>query len=195
MFSRLSRYRELLICIALTLLAQGLMPYLPLEYQRTAIINGQIWRLISGGWLHHNLPHMAMNLLALLLIWENLPSRLTPYWRPYLLALLVLCVDIGIWLWVPTTEYYWGLSGALHGLFAFGAWCWLPARPRLTILWLVGLAIKLCWDHWRTDDTTAALIGTAVHTPSHLIGSGAGIALGLLWWYWQRRAPHYSADK
>lgn len=187
MFNHLARYRSLLACILITLLGQLLMPSLPLAYERAAIADGQIWRLLTGGWLHHNLPHMAMNLLALLLIWDNLPATLSVRLRPYLLAFLVLCVDIGIWLFVPSTEYYWGLSGALHGLFAFGAICWLPERPHLTLLWLAGLAGKLAWDSWRTDTTTADLIGTAVHIPSHLLGSGAGVLLGMLWWYWRAR--------
>ena len=187
MRNHLTRYRSLLLCLLISLLGQLLMPFLPLAYERTAIANGQIWHLLTGGWLHHNLPHMAMNLLALVLIWDNLPAAFSVRLRPYLLALLVLCVDIGIWLLIPATEYYWGLSGALHGLFAFGAICWLPERPRLTLLWLAALGGKLAWDSLRTDTTTAELIGTAVHVPPHLIGSGAGVILGLFWWHWQAR--------
>lgn len=159
-----------------------------LSFDRSAILSGEYWRLITGGWLHHNAPHMLMNLLALSILWCLLIPPLTDGFCLLLLVLLVSLVDLGILILVPKTQHYWGLSGALHGLFAIATCLQFNDKKRLAALWLIGLISKLVWDTAHLDDTTAQLIGTRVHVESHILGSMAGLAIGLALLLWQRQA-------
>lgn len=173
-------YAFLLFCVLIALLVQGLAPYWPLAFDRAAISDGQWWRLLSGGWLHHNAAHLWMNLAALCLLWTFLIPPLGGGLCWLLLSLLVALVDAAIWLWVPQTIHYWGLSGALHGLFAIAACLQWLTQKRQAVLWLAGLGGKLLWDLWHPDGMTADWIGTRVHVESHLLGSGLGVILGIV---------------
>lgn len=60
----------------------------------------------------------------------------------------------------PVTLYYWGLSAALHGLFAYATLLALTRGEKQALIWLVMLIAKLWFDFHRIDQSTAALIGT-----------------------------------
>ena len=175
------------VCLLATLF-QLIAGSVPLAYDRTAILQGEWWRLITGGWLHHNLNHLLMNLAAWIFICLLLPQRLAGYRSVWLLMLQVALVDTFLFALLPTTHYYWGLSGALHGLFAISALLMIQERERQGWWWLLGLFAKLGWDLWRTDSVTTELIGTRVHVESHVIGAISGILTGLLLLLWYRRA-------
>lgn len=166
----------LLTALLLTLLLQCAASYLPLSYDRQAILDGEFWRLITGGWIHHNFWHSLMNMAALVLIWPLLPLPTTAWRSLALLAVLVTGVDLCL-LSLPETLYYWGLSGAIHGLFAFAAMCRIPYSAWQGGLWLSALGIKLASDLLRSDSFTSDLIGTRVHVESHLFGSILGMLL------------------
>lgn len=123
----------------IALLVQGLAPYWPL-------------RLRPGG--HQRWPMVALTERRLVAsqcrasVDES--GRLVPAldvsdpplggglcWL--LLSLLVALVDAAIWLWVPQTIHYWGLSGALHGLFAIAACLQWLTQKRQAVLWLAGI--------------------------------------------------------
>ncbi|MNH06801.1 hypothetical protein D3C79_661800 [compost metagenome] len=74
-----------------------------------------------------------------------------------------------------------GLSGALHGLFVWGALQDIRHRRHSGWLMLLGILIKLGLDFYSAGESPASLlIGARVHIESHLIGSAAGLLLGLL---------------
>ncbi len=174
------------VCL-LASIAQLVAAALPLAYDRVAILQGEWWRLLTGGWLHHNLNHLLMNLLAWGLIYLLLPQRLAGYRSVWVLILQVALVDTFLLVLVPTTHFYWGLSGAFHGLFAIGALLMIQQRDRQGWWWLLGLLAKLGWDLLRTDSLTTELIGTRVHVESHIIGAISGVLTGLLLLLWYRR--------
>lgn len=174
------------VCL-LASISQLVAVALPLAYDRIAILQGEWWRLITGGWLHHNLNHLLMNLLAWGLIYLLLPQRLAGYRSVGLLILQVVLVDAFLFALVPATHFYWGLSGALHGLFAICALLMIQQRECQGWWWLLGLFVKLGWDLLRTDSVTTELIGTRVHVESHVIGAVSGVLTGLLLLLWYRR--------
>lgn len=102
-------------------------------YDRSAVLRGEIWRLLTAPWVHFTPSHLAYDALALglagmLIAWRRYGSigwlcGLTP-----LLTGLVL-----LWL-QPELQFYGGLSGlataavvflALHGLREAGLWRWV----------------------------------------------------------------------
>lgn len=178
-------YPVLIVCLLVSL-SQIFADRFSLAYDRNAILQGEWWRLLTGGWLHHNLNHLLMNLAAWVAIWLLLPQRLQGITGIGLFSLLILLVDILIFLLLPGTHYYWGLSGALHGLFALAAIELVSERDQQGWWWLLGLAGKLAWDLCRSDSVTAELIGTRVHTESHLLGTLCGILAGILIRYCRR---------
>jgi rhomboid family GlyGly-CTERM serine protease len=184
-----------LVVIILPLLMQAAALFLPLEYERHAILDGEWWRLLTGGWLHHNLSHLFLNLAALSLLWIW-GVDLVPGWRLFfLLVALVAGVDLALLLFDPATQHYWGLSAALHGLFAYMSIKALSKGERSALLWGVLLIIKLWFDYHRVDHYTTQLIGTRVHTFSHLLGAVSGGLIGICCWLGNRLKRLFPAHR
>ncbi len=178
--SKIYSYWPVILVALLAMLSQATADFIPIAYQRDAVLHGEWWRLISGGWLHHNFNHLAMNIVAWAFIWQLMPQRLAGVSGVLLLGLEVIFVDISLFLLSPGTEYYWGLSGALHGVFAISAIMLIKEQDRQGWWWLLGLLIKLGWDLCRTDAVTSELIGTRVHVESHIMGAVTGLVVGLI---------------
>lgn len=118
--------KYLLMPLALTLLSGGLFMFqsqaLPLlEFSRSAIADGELWRLLTGNLMHSNGWHLLMNvgglLLATLLVGHLFSKR-------HFIGLALsngLAVGVLIYWLNPEINYYVGLSGYLHGLFIYGA--------------------------------------------------------------------------
>jgi rhomboid family GlyGly-CTERM serine protease len=91
-----------------------------LQYDRTAIGAGEVWRVITGHWLHWSFDHFlwcTITFLAIGSICENL-SR-----KGYLATLVAasLIIPLVCWLATPELAYYRGLSGLASAIFMFGA--------------------------------------------------------------------------
>jgi rhomboid family GlyGly-CTERM serine protease len=86
-----------------------------LIYDRQAIAAGEIWRLLTGHFVHSDLNHLAWNAAALLLI----GSLLEGFGRRQMGAAIVVgivAVDLALWFGMPDLEKYCGLSGMLNAL-------------------------------------------------------------------------------
>lgn len=168
-----------LVTLALPCILQTAALFFPLAYERHAILAGQWWLLLTGGWLHHNLPHLLLNQAALALLWLW-GADLVSGWRLlFVLIALVTAVDLELLLFDPATLRYWGLSAALHGLFAYMTIKALCQAERSALIWAAMLILKLWFDYHRVDQYTAHLIGTRVHTFSHLLGAVSGALIGI----------------
>ncbi len=188
------RFIPLLLASGITCGLQLLSTWLPLTYNRSAILAGDWWRLLTGGWLHHNMLHLLMNLAALSLIWVLISRYRTQWCCLLLLGGQVLLADVALLVMSPGTEYYWGLSAALHGLFALAAMDLIRHRDSQGWWWLLGLVGKLVWDTFHADSWTSELIATRVHYQSHWFGAMSGVGVGLLLMGWQRIAKRGPKD-
>jgi len=111
-----------------------------LQYDRAAIAAGEVWRGITGHWLHWSFDHFlwcAITFLAIGCICESL-SR-----KGYIATLVVagVVIPVASWFADPGLLYYRGLSGLASAIFVFAtvmmtrrAWAskdwsgiWLPA--------------------------------------------------------------------
>src|SRR5215471_9144413 len=89
-----------------------------LRYERTGLAAGQLWRLVTGHFVHLSLEHAALNSLGLVLMWALFARDYTPrQWLPIVLG-AVAAIDAGLWFADSTVAWYVGSSGALHGVMA-----------------------------------------------------------------------------
>lgn len=176
-----------LLCVAL----QGADLTESLAYQRANIADGELWRLLTGNLMHTNGWHLLMNLAGLWVV--TYIHRMHYRASGLLLLLLMLCLmqGIGLYLWVPSLLGYVGLSGALHGLFVFGALSDIGRGWRSGWLLLIGVSAKVISEQTLgASNEVTALIGARVATEAHLIGLISGIVLFVLfrgYGYWSNK--------
>jgi rhomboid family GlyGly-CTERM serine protease len=161
--------------IVVTVTVQFLAPVQFAKYDRVLVLEGEVWRLISGVWVHLSWGHLAMNLVGLALVLVLFKKKAQP------LSVLGLVATIGTLshlLLLAYTGLSWGvgLSGALHGLFVYYALshAWPQARHFALIL-LVGLGLKLLLEAVLGSSASTWLGGQPVALPLHWAGTAAGL--------------------
>jgi len=154
---------------------------LHMRYDREAILAGEYWRLVSGQFLHMTWTHLALNLAGLFVIWALFKDILSPVMWWSLLAGSIAGVSTGLLVFQPSLEWYVGLSGALHGLFAGGAVCALCLHGKRGGVFLGVLVGKLVYEQLSGPlPGTAELSGAPVITVAHLYGAVGGAVLLVL---------------
>ncbi|WP_158587074.1 rhombosortase [Motilimonas pumila] len=148
-----------------------------LAYQRE-VLWSQPWRLITANICHTNGYHLVFNLAGLILLQQLFHFTS----RKLILLLLIssLCVTVGLYIFEPTVNWYVGLSGSLHALFAYGALQDIHKKVKFGQLLLCGLIVKLIYEHAFESIWIAQLIEANVMTSSHVIGAMAGVAYFVL---------------
>lgn len=152
-----------------------------LSFNRTAISNHEFWRLLSGGLVHANFPHVLLNIIGLfcLLILYERQIKVSA-WCIISLS-LVFCVNSTLYLFLPSTEFYFGFSGALHGLFIWHSITeWRENRSWFPVIVILLLISKLSTDVLLTDSFSHQIIGMRVHWQAHWIGAISGALFTLI---------------
>lgn len=143
-------------------------------FVRTEFASGAWWQLVSAQWVHLSWPHAGVNglgLLVLLVAFHGLvPLRLqlVAFVGGQVGVAAVLALD-------ADCAYYAGASGALHGLLAGCALCLAWQSRKLGWVVLVGLAVKLVWQHATGDAATPGWLGIATYYPAHEAGAAGGL--------------------
>ena len=168
----------------------GIAQWLPelLYYERTKLAQGELWRLVTGHFIHSNAAHLWLNLIGLWL-WVLLQPPMLRTQR--LLSLSILLggmISILFWLTLPKLQWYVGFSGILYSLF--GAWVGYLLYTR-EYLWggVIGALLigKTVWDAFHIDTLSQQLIGVPVIYQAHLYGLVLS-PLSALWLY-RRTCP------
>ncbi len=159
------------------------LQFLPAEavyFERQRIAQGELWRLLSGHFVHLNWSHFALNMAGLFMVWlffRRYQSQV--YWMLAIVLIALLC-SAGLYADGQLATYV-GFSGVLHGLFVMGA---LYERKRypLSGMVLLGLLLgKLVWEQWQGAlPGSEALSGGRVAVNAHLYGALAGLLYYLL---------------
>lgn len=157
-----------------------------LRFEREAILNGEVWRVLTCHLVHLGWMHTALNGAGLLLVAWLLPKGKAQYWLLFWVA-ASLFTSVGVWL-DDSVWAYVGASGVLHGLLLLAAWFsrWLePIRRYLMLVIIVG---KLIWEQtpFYSDAQLAASIGGHVVVDAHLYGGLAGLIALLSITMWSR---------
>lgn len=182
-----------LLGAAVVLIALGGEPArLALRYERTAILAGEYWRLVTGHLVHSSVAHLVLNLAGVGLIAGLFPQDYSL--RQWLLILIfsTVSIDLGFVFYQPQLQWYVGLSGVLHGALAAGAIAWWRHETRLLALTLsVIFGAKLVWEQTRGALPFSGDMPVVVD--AHLYGAIGGLAAALLICFrlqdWPARPP------
>lgn len=184
--SAVAVFPVVLVAVLLALHALGADALPMLRYERSAVLAGEAWRLVTGHLVHADLVHLGWNMLGVLIVAFLFARDYS--WRQWLviLGISTAATDLGFLLLEPQLEWYVGFSGVLHGLMAAGLVAWLRTS-RDAITWIVtGLfAAKLAWEHFAGPlPFTAASIALPVVHEAHTYGAIGGVLAGL--WFTRR---------
>nr|WP_244204751.1 rhombosortase [Vibrio rhodolitus] len=137
------------------------------EWRIDSIEQGEWLRILSGNFTHTNFTHLAMNLGALwIMAFIFRPSAIS-----YAILLLIISLGVGTGLLFSSIPIYLGLSGSLHGLFAFYALSEALQGRKSSWLLLAGVVIKVIWEMTQgASVSTAELIDARVAVEAHLTG-------------------------
>ncbi|MFB0979309.1 MAG: rhombosortase [Alteromonadaceae bacterium] len=147
-----------------------------LVYQRSLVIEGEIWRAFSGHFFHTNGFHFLLNAAAVVMLWALHGHFYTI--KSYLFVFIVSAVvcSIGIHWFSPDIDQYVGLSGVLHGIFIWGAVEDIKAKERTGYLLLLGVILKIAHEqYYGASEDVADLIGAHVAINAHLWGAIGGV--------------------
>lgn len=155
--------------------------HLVLRYDRNALLNGEVWRLLTGHLIHLGIVHWALNAAGLVLcaaLLDRVDAPIASGWMvPRLLALGV-GVSLMLLVFAPEVSHYVGLSGVLYGLFVLVLW---PQVRRREAIGGAALAIILGWMLWQLLDGPARsemkLIGGHIVAQAHLFGVLSAVGL------------------
>jgi rhomboid family GlyGly-CTERM serine protease len=174
------------VLVALALAGPGAQAWL--RYERTAVLEGQVWRLASAHLVHADAAHLAWNLAGAGLVWWLFAAEFTR--RGWCLVMLAstVAIDLGFIFLVPQVEWYLGFSGVLHGCMAAGLVAWLyRERDPLTVAVTLVFAAKLAWEHFEGAlPFTSATLSLPVVVEAHSFGALGG-TLAALWLLRRRR--------
>ncbi|MEJ2470874.1 MAG: rhombosortase [Desulfuromonadales bacterium] len=150
-------------------------------YDRLAIQQGQLWRLLTAPLAHLSTSHLVWNLLLFLLFGAMLETCRR---RSMILISVLTALTTGIiyLLFVPNLTYYGGLSGLLTGLVAYLALIRIDQRENSRSLWIVVLVLllaKIGVESVINQPLFVATAGTNFHVlpSSHLIGLSVAVVL------------------
>ena len=150
-------------------------------YQRESIEQGQIWRLFSGHFAHLNNKHLILNLIAWLIIFFLGFNYLSVIRWIALLIILTLSISVGLYYFVPAVVFYGGLSGVLHGYFAYILVEWIKNKQKIAWFILFLLMLKVLNENLMNNGLfTAEYLDIQVVVEVHLIGALVGIFTALL---------------
>jgi rhomboid family GlyGly-CTERM serine protease len=155
-----------------------------LAYDRSKILDGQLWRVITGHWVHFSASHLFWNLVVLnpAGVWlekrDRCAMRATLLLSPFAISLALLA-------FAPSLGLYAGISGVASGVLVALAVHGLRTEPRARWLWLAVLvlfAVKVVIESFRSHPLNPEL--TAQHIQSvplaHLVGAAVGASSVLL---------------
>ena len=154
-----------------------------LEYRRSALLQGQVWRLVTGSFVHLGWDHLLRDLLGLFLIWGLFAPVLDE--RAWLGLILTssMAVGAGLLAFDPSVAWYVGISGVLFGMFCAGALLEFRRRAAFSGALLLGMLVIIVWtlQAGALPDETRDLGGKVV-PQAHLYGALGGAAFILLRW-------------
>jgi len=167
-----------------------------LLYTRTALAEGEFWRLPACHWVHLNSDHLLWSALTFFILGSFCEAMDR---KRFIMALVIstICTPIAIWLVMPNLQTYGGLSGLDCSFYALLTVLLIKREWRLRkwgwvvfyILTLVLLPVKIIYEmsSGLTVFVNSSFTAMVPVPLAHLVGGGAGIAVGI-----SPRSPTFS---
>lgn len=161
-----------------------------LRYERSAVLHGELWRLITAHLVHGNPWHCTLNLAGMGLAAMLFGRDYSPLQWLGILFLSALVIDAGFVFYEPQLQWYVGLSGVLHGAIAAGLIAWWGYENRvLTLTFGILVMAKLFWEQNRGALPFSGDMPVIVD--AHLYGALGGVSgafiVRLVQRHWPRR--------
>jgi len=152
-----------------------------LRYERDWRQSGQVYRLLTGHWVHVGWTHWSFNSISLVIM----ASLTTPGWsiRRWLVNTVALALGISvlIYLFNPEVRDFAGHSGVLYGLFILGAVSLFRRDRIVAVLVAAAIIVKVLMEQFDfMDFNTSDFIGARVIIDSHMYGAILAIAIALV---------------
>ena len=174
------------VCLALAL-ASAVVPetlLASLEYNRTAILAGEVWRLWTGHLVHYSLQHAVVDSIVLLAASLFAIKILGKGWLWYGFVWIAPLISLGLMWWTPALQHYRGLSGIAAALtLCVAAELYrtdASSRPWLVFFCIV-MTFKIIGDaNGITLYPSALPTGVKVEWHAHVLGAAAAVVI-LAW--------------
>ena len=160
-----------------------------LQYDRAAIIAGEVWRLVAGHWAHYSLDHFFWDVLAFAALGVACERRGRARFVGCVL-MSALAISVSVWLMLPDMQIYRGLSGidsALFALLTVVMWSdgrsQRPGRQAIAMACLIAFLLKVAFELMtgRNVFVNAAETGTVSVPLAHVVGALCGLVIGVGW--------------
>jgi rhomboid protease GluP len=139
---------------------------------RDEVLHGQVWRLISGGFLHANAEHLVGNMLMLFILGMACEHA---FGRGAFLFLYVTAGVVGSLLTMTTAMPTVGASGAIFGLAGAVLSSIVAHRHRIEVR---DHRVAVVLAVWATYTLALGLFSPIVSNACHIGGLLGGLALG-----------------
>jgi rhomboid family GlyGly-CTERM serine protease len=155
-----------------------------LVYDRSRILGGQLWRLVTGHWVHFSGSHLFWNLTVLLPAGVWLERR-NPCALRWTLLLSPLAISLALLVFDPSMALYAGISGVASGVLVALAVNGLRTQPAARLWWLAVLglfALKIAIEASGGHPINPELANQGIHSVplAHLVGAAVGAGAVLL---------------
>jgi len=146
-----------------------------LSYDRPEIAAGELWRLLSGHFVHLGNSHLVWDAAGFLLVWYLVGQSFSRMQWLTVFLVTIVGIDLGFWFLEPNLSWYVGLSGLVHGFLAAGIVGSLKSGR--VDMWILGAALiaKLVYEALVGPlPGSAESSGGAVIVVAHVYGAVAG---------------------
>ena len=159
-----------------------------LRYERTAVLNGEYWRLLTGHFVHGSVSHLLLNLAGLGLVAALFPRDYSFLEWLFIGFCSIVAIDLAFVCCEPQLHWYVGFSGVLHGALAAGAVAWLRHETKaIALLLCIVLIGKLLWEQLRGALPFSGDMPVIVD--AHLYGAMGGTLAAVAIWVCKRDWP------
>lgn len=154
-----------------------------LQYDRLAISDLEIWRLLTGHLVHLGPSHWLLNTFGLILVWLLVGMHFTSWQWLIVTVISIAGVDAGLWFFDSQLVWYVGMSGFLHGILAAGVVKGFQTVPRETLMVGVAVLIKILYEQLigPLPGSEQSASGNVV-VDAHLYGALAGLCIAAVFW-------------
>jgi len=167
-----------MIIIMTTLGTIGSDVSLWLRYDRTAILAGDYWRVLTGHFVHLTWMHLLMNIIGFLLIWYLFGKLISPIVWLVATLLSAILISVALLNLNPNLFWYVGFSGVLHCLFVVGCLHDMQVRHADGKILFFAVCIKLAWEQFFGPlPGSESAAGGNVIVDAHLYGAVIGVII------------------
>jgi rhomboid family GlyGly-CTERM serine protease len=154
-----------------------------LVYDRAAILDGEVWRLVTGHWVHFSARHLFCDVTVLAITGWLIGCRGDRAF-PAVCLLASVSISLALLVFMPDMAYYGGVSGIAMASTVYLALQALhePAPWRGAAVSVLLVCVAKVVLEAVTGDFTLAGLGRARVVPvplSHLVGAASGVAVYL----------------